>query len=169
MGAVNSQASHPCHQCQVQEPLVSSPQGNARPHRAWLCSPGTHPSTPPSLSSQPSLCRQTEHDLTIITAYTTHICLLLHGLALKHSFLATASSKTANGPTLTPHSFAWAGREVNILQVDLWLATCCCFPLSWKPSFSVALLSTHFLRGSSFREGTLTSFTGLRSGLLGAM
>lgn len=125
--------------------LVSSPQENARPHRAWLCFPGTHPSMPPSLPSQPFLCRQMEHHLTIITACTTHIC--------PHASRAhpenTLSLQTPPVRLQTaPHSLiclGWKG-GVNVLQVDLSLAARCCFPLSWKPS-SVALLSTHFLRG----------------------
>lgn len=73
--AVNSQTSHPCHQCKVHDPLVACPLGKVHPHRVVFCFPRdsffhTHLSAFPNLPLADKLSRH----LHVTTNHTTQIC-----------------------------------------------------------------------------------------------
>lgn len=87
-------------------------------------------------------------------------CSSSQGLLLRSVLTLTWLSRKCDFLTLKPwishRRFTWAGRKADVLQADHRLAPCHCFPLSRKPSLSVALSPAHFLQGWSFREHTLT-------------
>lgn len=141
--AVDSQAS-PCHQCKVRDPVLLSSR-DCPAHRALLCFPGTNSPFCAILFAFPLQTDPLSTWTSPQSASSLKAVLMFNWLTLETRFPCSHLQQACKlSPT---HLFPWAGKEVNILQVDL---ACCCL-LSCKPLFSVALIPTYFLRGESVR------------------